>query len=130
MFIILASHFHSQDVSISKHPSGLSYSLQQVSPARLVQTNFSSLADGSIRTTYATNIENAYPDCILHAGSIINKEFDRVFHLVAESLEAAAGGAEAAAAGVKQKRESPSKQFFLFILLLKIPPTLNSFFHL
>ena len=70
--------------------------LTKVAP-KCFQTNQfpkNSLADGSIRTTYATNIENAYPDCILHAGSIINKEFDRVFHLVAESLEAAAGGAE------------------------------------
>ena len=49
------------------------------------------LADGSVRSTYATNIENAYPDCILEAGSIINQEFSDVFNIVAGILEQAVG---------------------------------------
>lgn len=49
------------------------------------------LADGSKRTTFATNVEHFYPHCILESSSAISKEFDSAFSSVAAALEKLTG---------------------------------------
>jgi len=53
-----------------------------------------SLADGSMRTTFATNMDKFYPHCILDSSSVISDEFDAAFSLVSAALEDLAGGVD------------------------------------
>jgi len=51
------------------------------------------LADGSKRTTFATNVQNFYPHCIQASSSAISEEFDSAFSLVAAAIEELTGQA-------------------------------------
>merc|ERR1719336_784339 len=68
------------------------------------------LSDGSLRRTYATNIDKAYPDCIVGPGSVISDEFDRAFSVVAQALERRVT-AGAAALQWKPNQDSPALDF-------------------